>query len=282
LAAVVVILMILTIGYIVLLDRFRVYEAPQEQQFGAAGPGKAQVQIYLEPISIDARNHSMQGHISVVAEPAARQPAEGAPRRDLLLVIGHGRTAQEIKFPANEPIPTASFDVDLYGGNVDDYPFDAYRADVTIQCFANALPPAAAARALPLTVFVSEAVLGFQLHATEQPGSTVEEVRLTFWLHREGAVSLFAVADYAAMVVVGCSALTIGILAFIGVRRPDPPLVGALAAITFALPALREALPGGPPLGVRADLLVFLWTAVAAVIALALFVSTWARQGPPP
>jgi len=33
---------------------------------------------------------------------------------------------------------------------------------------------------------------------------------------------------------------------------------------------------------VRADLLVFLWAAVAAVIALALFVSTWARHGPRP
>jgi len=28
--------------------------------------------------------------------------------------------------------------------------------------------------------------------------------------------------------------------------------------------------------------LVFLWAAVAAVIALALFVSTWARDGPRP
>jgi hypothetical protein len=50
----------------------------------------------------------------------------------------------------------------------------------------------------------------------------------------------------------------------------------------FALPTLRSALPGTPPLGVRADMLVFLWTEIAGVIAVALFVSTWARHGPRP
>jgi uncharacterized membrane protein YkgB len=84
------------------------------------------------------------------------------------------------------------------------------------------------------------------------------------------------------MVVLGCTALTIGILAFMGVRRPDAPFVGALGAIVFALPTLRSALPGTPPLGVRADMLVFLWTEIAGVIAVALFVSTWARHGPRP
>ena len=47
-------------------------------------------------------------------------------------------------------------------------------------------------------------------------------------------------------------------------------MIGALAAIAFALPVLRNALPGSPPLGVTADMWVFLWTELAAVLALAL------------
>jgi Domain of unknown function (DUF4436) len=281
LAAVVVILIAAAVGYLVLLYYFRVYETPAEQQFGAAA-GAAAVQIYVEPISIDAHNHSMQGDVSLTARRALREQLVTAPDRDLFLILTHGKTAQEIKFPANQPIPTATFAIDLTGGNVANYPFDRYRADLSVQCFANALPPAADAKLLPAEVGVWEAVLGFHLETTEQPGSNASEVRLRFDIRRSGGFSLFALAAYGAMVVLGCSALTIGILAFTGVRRPDPPFVGALGAIVFALPALRNALPGAPPLGVRADMFVFLWTETAAVIAVALFVSTWARSGPRP
>ena len=281
-AAVTAILIGAIIGYLVLLHQFRVSEAPEEQEFGASQAGQELVQVYIEPISIDALSHSMRGHVSLVASRALRGRSLTAPDRNLVLVIIHGKTGHEFRFPANEPIPVTAFELDLTGGNVAEYPFDTYRADLTVQCFANALPPAGEAQALPTQVTVSEAVLGFHLEPSEQPGSNPREVRLRFEIHRSGAFALFALAAYSAMVVLACSALTIGILAFTGVRRPDAPFVGALGAIVFALPALRDALPGAPPLGVRADLLVFLWAAVAAVIALALFVSTWARDGPRP
>jgi hypothetical protein len=281
-AAVAAILIGAAVGYLALLHQFRVTEAPEEREFGASRAGEALVQIYIEPVAIDALNRAMQSRISLVVSRALTERSLTAPERDLILVITHGKTAHEFRFPANEPIHPAAFDVDLTGGNVAEYPFDTYRADLAVQCFANALPPASDARALPAQVTVWEAVLGYHLEPSEQPGSNPTEVTLTLEIHRSGAFAVFALAAYSAMVVLACSALTIGILAFTGVRRPDAPFVGALGAIVFALPALRDSLPGAPPLGVRADLFVFLWTAVAAVIALALFVSTWARSGPRP
>jgi hypothetical protein len=84
------------------------------------------------------------------------------------------------------------------------------------------------------------------------------------------------------MIVVAVGSLTIGTLVFVGIRRIEVTLVGALGAIVFALPALRNALPGAPPLGVRADVLVFFWAELAAVIALSLFIAAWARRGAQP
>ena len=83
------------------------------------------------------------------------------------------------------------------------------------------------------------------------------------------------------MVVLACCAL-VGIATFAGVRQAEATLIGALAAIAFALPVLRNALPGSPPLGVQADVWVFLWTELAVVLALALLVFRWARAGPSP
>jgi hypothetical protein len=281
LAAVSAILIAAAAGYLVLLHYFRVYETPLEQQFGATA-GQAAVQIYVEPISIDAHNRSMHAHVRLVASRTLRERLVAAPDHSLFLILGQGDSAREILFPANQPVPTVTVDLDLSGGNVANYPFDTYRADLSVQCFADALPPATEAKALAAEVGVWEAVLGFQLETAERPDSNPSEVRLHFDIYRSGGFALFALAAYGAMVVLGCAALTIGILAFMGVRRPDAPFVGALGAIVFALPTLRSALPGTPPLGVRADMLVFLWTEIAAVIAVALFVSTWARHGPRP
>jgi len=84
---------------------------------------------------------------------------------------------------------------------------------------------------------------------------------------------------YSAMVVLGCCALAIGLITFVDVRRAEATLIGAIAAIAFAMPVLRNALPGAPPLGVRADMYVFLWSELAAVIGLARVTLDWARTG---
>src|SRR5215831_10437524 len=60
------------IGYLVLLHQFRVSEAPEEREFGTSQAGEELVQVYIEPISIDALNHSMRGHVSLVASRALR------------------------------------------------------------------------------------------------------------------------------------------------------------------------------------------------------------------
>jgi len=281
LAAVLGILGAAAVGYLSLLHYFQVSERPREQQFGAAATAAA-VQIYIEPVRVDAHNHSMQAHLNLSVNRAAGERLVATPDRTLFLVLTQGKTAREIEFPAYQPIPTATLDFDLNGGDVADYPLDSYGADFSVECFADALPPATEAKALPAEVVVWEAVLGFRLETAERAGSNATQVRLSFGIRRSGGFALFALAAYGAMIALGCSALTIGILAFIGVRRPDAPFVGALGAIVFALPTLRSTLPGAPPLGVRADMLVFLWTEIAAVIAVALFVATWARHGPRP
>jgi Domain of unknown function (DUF4436) len=68
---------------------------------------------------------------------------------------------------------------------------------------------------------------------------------------------------------------------FTDVRPAETGLIGSLAAIAFALPVLRNALPGSPPLGVQADMWVFLWAELAAVLALALVLFKWANGRKP-
>jgi Domain of unknown function (DUF4436) len=110
--------------------------------------------------------------------------------------------------------------------------------------------------------------------SASQPGLNLD-VRVS----RPAPIIAIALALYCAMALVGISGFTIGALVFLGLRPIESTLTSALGAMVFAVPAVRAALPGNPPLGVHADVLAFLWVELAVIVGLGLFVAAWARQG---
>jgi hypothetical protein len=195
----------------------------------------------------------------------------------LTLLVSHDNTEEEVKLAAGDHIASSTFEVDLNEGSVTHYPLDAYVARIDVQ-----LLDGKSSLRLPARVTMWEGVLGYSLHTTSQPGPDPDDVQLTTAITRSGAFALFALCAYGAMLVLGCCAIVVGVLTFIDVRPAETSLIGSLAAIAFALPVLRNALPGTPPLGVTADMWVFLWAELAAVLALALVVFKWAKAGPSP
>jgi hypothetical protein len=201
--------------------------------------------------------------------------AHSALARDLTLLVSHDNTVEEIKLAAGDHIASSTFEVDLNEASVNRYPFDSYSARLGVQ-----LLDSKSSLRLPARVTMWEGALGYNLHTTSRPGPELDDIQLTTTITRSGAFSLFAFCAYGAMLVLAGCALTIGILTFADVCRPEATLIGALAAIAFALPVLRNALPGAPPLGVSADMWVLLWTELAVVLALVLTVFKWAKSGP--
>jgi hypothetical protein len=268
--------------YGIILARLGLLEQPQERMFGAANANAA-IEVYVEPINIDPTNDAMQLRLSISGGRAAARGPAMLPSRDLLLTVAHEQTTEQVDIRANQLVPAASFEIDLNDGSVNDYPVDRYTATMRLQCLEkSAADRADTAVLLPARVTAWEGALGFSVHATELPAQKPGEVVLRFSVERKSAFIFFAFAAYAAMVILALGALTVGVLVFAGHRKIEATLMGALGAAIFALPALRNALPGSPPLGVHADLLTFLWAEMAAVIAFALFVAGWAHRGPRP
>jgi Domain of unknown function (DUF4436) len=271
------VLIALTASYVAMVRHFDVTEVPLERHFGATDKVVPAGEVYVEPLSIDALDEGMQ--VRAYLQPAISESknAKSASDHDLTLLVRHDNTVEEIKLAAGDHIASSAFEVDLNEGNVARYPLDVYVARLGIE-----LLDAKSSLRLPARITVWEGVLGYSLHTTSHPGPDPDAVQLTTVISRSGAFALFALCAYGAMLVLGCCALAIGVLTFADVRRGEATLIGALAAITFALPVLRNALPGSPPLGVTADMWVFLWTELAAVLALGLLVFKWAKAGPSP
>ena len=196
-----------------------------------------------------------------------------APERDLTLMIAHDNWMERIDLRANQPFPAATFGIDLNKGDVKDYPLDRYSAGLRVVCFDAASLAAGAAKPLPARVTVWEGLLGFHVETSEQPGGRPGEVRLGFQVRRTGAFAFFALAAYAAMLVLACGALTIGVLVFAGVRRSEVAQVGATGAITFALPVLRNACRAHRPSACMRTCSSFFGRSLLAVIALGMVVA---------
>jgi hypothetical protein len=262
--------------YGIILSRFDMSKGADETELGASA-AQARVNLYLQPIQIDAVNASMQLKISVLPLSDAKITIAD---RDVLLKIQRGQQVELVQIRAGQSLPEVTYDFDLHDGNVRDYPLDRYTSPVTLA--ANEWAQSGAGRPLPIHVTVWEGVLGFNVKARSVATPQPDELPLQFAVSRTGAVSFFGVAIYGAMFVMMFCSLTIASLVFVGVRRIEVTVIGALGAMIFALPALRNALPGAPPLGVRADVLIFFWAELGAVIALCLFIAAWAREGARP
>jgi len=275
----VLMLAVLLIGcaviYGIILARFDL-SGPSETELGAPA-GQARVNLYLQPVQVDTANESMLIRISVVPLSDAKVTIAD---RDLLLKILRGKQEEHVAIRAGQSLPEVTYDFDLHDGNVRDYPLDRYLSLMTLA--ASEKTQDGAERSLPIHVTAWEGVLGFDVMAKSIGTQQSDELRLQFAVSRTGAVSFFGLAVYGAMLVVMVCALTIGSLVFLGIRRIEVALVGALGAMIFALPAVRNALPGAPPLGVRADILIFFWAELGAVLGLSLFIAAWAREGAHP
>lgn len=262
--------------YGIILSHFDLSKGAGETELGAPA-GQARVNLYLQPIQIDAVNESMQVRISVV--PLSDAKATIADH-DFILKIQRGKQVELVQIRAGQSLPEVTYDFDLHDGNVRDYPLDRYISLMALA--ANERAQDGAGRPLPIHVTVWEGVLGFDVKARSIATQQPDELTLQFAGSRTGAVSFFGLAIYAAMFVMMFCSLTIGSLVFVGVRRIEVTLIGALGAMIFALPALRNALPGAPPLGVRADIFIFFWAELGAIIALCLFIAAWVREGAQP
>lgn len=272
------------LGYVALVPNISEDIASLERRFGTplTGDRVQQLDIYVEILNVDPVDEDMHLRIHVTPSRALRGERSNTPDRDLTIRIGDGGAVQELSSRANESIAPATAEVSLEGSRIALYPLERFRAALRIAAQEGFHPAASngSARLLPVQITVWEGIAGWTVHTSEEPSSGTGEVRLRFSIRRTGALVFLALALYGMMMLIAAAALTIGGLVFLRVRKLEATLAGFLSGMLFALPAMRYALPGSPPLGVIADLLVFLWTELAVALGLLLFVLTWAIGEP--
>lgn len=278
---VVALLTVIAVAYVLAFATLKSNGVFEAQTFAAATAGGEPLDAFLEVTAVDAVRQSMELRFDVATGAGSHGKRYfGRLDRDVDLRVSDGEAEQDFRLRRGEPLSSSVFFAGLHG-SVSRYPFDGYSASIFIS--ATALPAVSAGKAIPVSVAVWEGLPDWLLSVKQAPSSGLaRELRLTFDMHRPAALVTFSCVIYGLMVFIAVCAITIGALTFIGVRRIEVTFVGALTGMVFALPILRNALPGEPPLGVRADIFVLLWTQIATIVGLSLCVGAWVQRGSKP
>jgi hypothetical protein len=251
----------------------------REETFASAPMATAGITLYVDEVSFDPVRQAIDVRFDLASGSTVKGARYGGTvNRDLELSIGDGDSEQVIAVHRKDAGSTHLVSLDMHGA-IEAYPFDGYRSDIRIS--ARDLYGRAQSRPISIRATVWEGIPGWVSSIRALPAAQANGVlAIVLTMRRPLSVVSFAVILYALMVIIAVCSLCIGSLVSAGVRKVESTIVGALVAMVFSIAVLRGVLPGARPIGVTADLVIFLWAEVAVIAGLCLLVSAWVKRGP--
>ena len=122
----VTIVVLATAAYVGILTKAELATVPQERSFGTGPNAPQRLKIYLEPLSVDTVDESMQIRVDVAPDGALRGARPDAPNRDLTVILTTDEGVEVRAFRENEPMAPTAIRADLAEGSVMRYPLDRY------------------------------------------------------------------------------------------------------------------------------------------------------------
>lgn len=207
---------------------------------------------------------------------------EFGPAVPIRLVI----SSKTVNFPANISMP-AQTGSELLDGDINSYPFDAYTVDYYIYAFTS---PANGSYGtpLPLTTFVQGTVQGWSVSSVFQglldDGSSLQ---ITFTIKRSAVSKAFAIIIFLVMWFLSLSIFVAAMTVWFREKKVEPPLIAISTALLFALPNVRNSMPGIPTTaGTTSDMVGFFWNlllvAISAISLLINYIIKNKRERPAP
>ena len=254
-------------------------------------PGHATV--YISPYSITPS----EGQIKVKITPIFPDDVwfDGQLQKDVQV---HLVSREDKVFPLARGTENPTVDAAVFVGDTtfERYPLDRYYGDIGayVLILENGVPRPVATDVVVYGKFPGWRVFLASSEDPNQPGNQpdLDETDSSRWssnvgyaslvIARNGSTMTFVVIILSAMLVLAVLALVVAWSVATRRRKLEATLAGWFAALLFAMVPLRTNLPGAPPIGVWIDFLVFLWTLVALMAALAIFIVSWLRYTPQP
>ena len=264
----------------VLLLMVRLYSSEGGVRFTSAGEvANADITALLRPIDLDPQTNMARMQLTFIDVSADLVNDTGQVKKPMSIWVRDWEGDQEFRFPAGATLGRSQFSVPVDGEEAY-YPFDRYQTNVMIDAATmTKQPDGTLTRDATLNVDVRSegGIYGWDTDVTGIP-SAAFGAGAFLGFNRAFSVQLFAIALLALMVILAAVGVVMALLVASARRPMEVPLLAWLGSILFALPLLRNSLPGGPPIGANIDIFVFFWVLMAVLASAVTTAVTWIRQ----
>lgn len=241
-----------------------------------APEGGAQMNVTL----VDVAPSLGEVRARIVLQLADGLSDEGRPVTDLLLRANDVRGVGTIEFPAGEPLRPVEVTLALTQGSVSRYPFDRYSLLLSL-----ALGTESSGEVTPVPfsydLFSNVDQFGIAVDADTAP---LEPSALSFVelrVSRAMTTTLYSV--WMMTLMWGLSIAGVLVVWAATIWDVELPVwsFAYLVGVLFALPQLRESLPGRPPSGTLLDFVAFYWSIAIVGVTLIAVLAIWVQRARP-
>lgn len=237
--------------------------------------GADYVRVHAEVVDISPASTS-ESVVLTVTPHGTYSDGNGGLAQPLEIDVD-GVPGGSVTLPANElPLPV-QLSLDLEGDPTQ-YPFDSYTSilDLRLTSKGETVPTevdvASARHDWSTSEVPTELTIGSTRHDWKTTTARAEEadgsIEVTLGAKRGSAVLGFALFELGIMILLATLAVALIYSELIGGKQLDFGYFFFLIACLFALPGIRNSLPGVPSLGTVADYAVFFWCLAAVAGAM--------------
>ena len=158
-------------------------------------------------------------------------------------------------------------------GDLSQYPFDRYTSLLVVEASSPALRGL-----LPVHLTVSAGQRDWKISSSNASAVLGNAITVDLATRRGGSTIGFALFEMAIMMILAGIALAITFVTVVAGAQLEFSYFTWLGALIFALPAVRNALPGSPGIGTLVDCLVFFPALATVTVCMLAAAITFVRR----
>ncbi len=259
------------------------------------------IEVLGKVISIDVVKGDVSIRLEFIPHGKFFKEEDGTLTQNLKFDINSSNGKQEIAFEKGKRMNPTEAVLNMYDGDISDYPFDAHKADLIFYFTAKPEKPKTTEEKpktteenpatetktekpveeeiseveVPFSLDFTPALAGYNITAAKTKDSDETFMDMELTITRGSMAKFFSVF---VMILMWAITIVVASLAFSVVfrdRKPEIAMFSFIATLLFAFVTLRNGLPFAPPIGINFDYLSFFLAEIILAVCLVSIVATW-------
>lgn len=250
--------------------------------FALDGTSENAIHLAVQIVETDLIHEHLRLYVTPRLSGTLADHSPRLPARDIELTLASTSGPHVLNIKRGHHLEPFDLEIPLSDGHIQLYPMDRYNAWIEAEATVAGTGDAGKPETVPVVIELNPR--NHAMHVVPQLSQQSEagDVVLQLKVSRLFPIVVFTwfMAGVASMLAVTVVLVVVTVLN--GRRAPELGQLGWFTALLFALPAVRNNLPGAPPLGALIDYTAFFWAEALVGLSMLVIVALWFTSREPP